>query len=617
MYLKCALAALLVAALLPHPLLAQKCNCPDIKVLIYDFDNSGAKPPWYNGGPVTSANYNQQQLYEFVDWQHAPQFGSGGFLEAAMKNNNDGQIKFFTASFHKNNDGSFSGTTGDVLAPSSGSVKEDADYIVTGKFTGSGSQFVLQVHLEDAKNREQFAETSVSLSSLKNAIEAGQQVAQQLSPLLKTIRKYQHKVRDEERPDETAISAKFELTAEQKDLKTDETTQIKLKLYDCDDNSPLKNRKIKLKPDYAEGTITPSEVETDENGEATATFKAGHKTEEVSIIAEYNYTSVTNHDAYATECGDDLKINVHANYKLTVEFEAQGHGDNGGKYHALVKGEAEVKLKKENDCYSVELANGNQMQFHVTEVIFQSNEGTATYISPKEFSNVIQVKLTDCKQPQFKIAFEGFGDPGETYAAETNYHAPMLYSLAMATLGSVNLDKMKSQAESLRQKADQYKGKEGEVDAAAKRLEQHKNDPNYMNSSQGKADMALMQQMAKSMGYDPSAIRPNAQRMQNIDNLKAMNAKQKEINQKFMQPGYFGSEEYQNDQQELSKLKTKVNMSDLANSVGIDINMLQIEAPFNPNADKPVDKIQRDRIAEVAGSKGGWEFGQFHVIIEK
>src|SRR5690349_21023805 len=135
MYLKHALIVFIAVGLMAHPLLAQQCHCPDIKVLIYDFDNSGARPPWYKGGPVTSADYNQQQLYEFVDWQHAPQFGSGGFLETAMKNNNAGEIRFFTSSFHKNADGSFSATTADAFAPSSGSINQDADYIVTGKFT--------------------------------------------------------------------------------------------------------------------------------------------------------------------------------------------------------------------------------------------------------------------------------------------------------------------------------------------------------------------------------------------------------------------------------------------------------------------------------------------------
>lgn len=595
---------------------AQKCHCPDVKVLVYDFDNSGAKPAWFKGGPVTSANYSQQQLNEFVDWQHAPQFGSGGFLEIALKNKG-GNVRFFTASFHKDADGTFSATTADVMAPSSGAVSEDVDYIVTGKFVGGGNQFVLQVHLEDARDRTAFAETSVQLSSLKNAIEAGQQAAQQLSPILETIRKYQHEVRDEKRKDETAISSKYELTAEIPELKTDERSEIKIKLFDCDDDSPLKHRKVKLKPSYAEGTITPSEVETDDNGEATATFTAGHKTEEVSIIAEYNYKSVTNHDAYATECGADLKIKVHGTYKLKVEFEAQGQGDNGAKFHALVKGEAAIKLVQENDCYKVELENGDEMNFHVEEVVFQSDEGKATYLSPKEFSNGIKVELTDCKQPKFRISFNGFGDPAETYSSETVYQAPLLYSLAAATLGSVNMNRMQNEAGKIKEKADQFKGKEAEVDAAAKRLNEHKNDPNYKNTPQGKADMKLMQDMAKAQGYNPNTVRPDPKRMQNLDNLRAMNAKQQEINKKFTTPGYIGSPAYQQDQQELAKLKAKVDMNDLTSAVGFNMNLLMIEAPFNPEADKPVDKIQKDKIKEIAGSAKGWDFGQFHITIEK
>jgi hypothetical protein len=597
---------------------AQKCNCPDLKVLLYDFDNSGAKPSWYNGGSVTSASYNQHQINEFVDWQHAPQFGSGGFLDFALKNSG-GKIHFFTGSFHKNADGSFSATTADAYEPPSGKFDEDVDYIVTGKFTGGGDHFILKVHLEDARDRSRFAETSVQISSLEKAIEAGSQAAQQLSPLLETIRKYQHKVRDEKRIDETAISGKWQLTAERTELKTGESTEIKLKMFDCDDNSPLKHRKVKLKPNFAEGTIAPAEVETDDNGEATATFTAGNKTEEVHIIAEYNYTSVTNRDAYATECGNGLRINVHGNYSLKVEFEAQGHGDNGGKYHALVKGETEVRVKQVNDCYEIELVNGKEMQFRVEEVVFKSDQGSATYAGPQTFSSPIDVSLTDCKAPKFKIAFGSFGDAGETYSTSdgADFQSPLLYSLAMATLGSANLNRMQNDAQNIKQKADQYKGKEAEVDAAARRLNEHKNDPNYVKTPQGKADMALMNQMARSQGYDPTTIRPDSKRMKNLDNLRAMNVKQQEVNKKFTQPGYVGSAEYQNDQQELSKLKSNVNMNDLTNAIGFDANALEIEAPFTIGVPKPVDKIQKDKIKEIAGSQNGWEFGQFHVTLEK
>lgn len=573
----------------------QECKCPELRVMVYDFDNSAAKPTWYKGGPVTSANYTNEQLYEFADWQHAPQSGSSGFLNTSKQQNHE--IHFFDKQV----------SNGDV------------DYIATGKFIRVGDHFLLQVQLQDAKNGDHFAELSIQLPTLKTAQEAGGEVAAKLSPLLKTIRKYQHEVRDEKRKDQTAISAKYELTSDKTDLKINETSEVKLKMYDCDDNLPLKNRKVKLKILDGKSTLSPSEVTTDGNGEAKTTFKAGSKSEKVTVYAEYQYTSVTNRNSIAGECGDDLRMNVKGYYKLTVEFEASGHGDNGAKYHALVKGETEVNIKSENDCYAIEMAHGNEMEFHVQEVIFQSDQGSATYKAPGTFTTPVTISVDCNKDPKFKIAFSSFGDPQETYSTSdgADFRSPLLNSLVTATLGSVNLARMQKETQDLKQKADNPKDKQAETDAAAKRLNQHKNDPDYLKSPQGKADMAMLHQGSKNIGDKNDDFRPDPKRMQNLENLKAQNALQQKINQKFTQPGYVGSGEYENDKQEIARLSGKVDLNSLANAAGFDMTLLQIEAPFAVGVNKPVDKVQKDKITDIAGSQSGWEFGQFHITIEQ
>jgi hypothetical protein len=314
------------------------------------------------------------------------------------------------------------------------------------------------------------------------------------------------------------------------------------------------------------------------------------------------------------------KMEDFMHFKLKIEFEASGHGDNGGKYHALVSGETEIQCKLKEGCYVWEPVDGKDMEFEVKEVIFQSDQGSANYKLPKTFSAPVTLKVNMCADdPVFKITFDSFGDPRETYTTSEGpeFQSPLLYGLAMATLGSVNLDKMKSQLNDMKQKADQFKGKEGQMDAAAKRLNDHKNDPDYLKSPQGKADMASMNEAAKSMGYDPKNFRPDPKRMQNLDNLKAMNAKQQEINKKFSDPGYIASGAYAKDQAEIAALRAKVNMNDLSDAAGFTVNLLQIEAPFTIGVPKPVDKVQKDKIREIAGSANGWEFGQFHITIEK
>src|SRR5438477_11351740 len=171
------------------------------------------------------------------------------------------------------------------------------------------------------------------------------------------------------------------------------------------------------------------------------------------------------------------KMDDFMHFKLKVDFEARGHGDNGGQYHALVNGEVEIQCKlQEGGCYVWEPVNGNTMNFEVKEVLFQSDQGKASYAGPQTFSVPVTIKVDMCADnPTLRLAFNSFGDPQETYnvSGGGTAQAQILYGLAMATLGSVNLDKMKSQADQLKTKADQFKGHEGEIDVAAKRLNQH------------------------------------------------------------------------------------------------------------------------------------------------
>jgi hypothetical protein len=255
----------------------------------------------------------------------------------------------------------------------------------------------------------------------------------------------------------------------------------------------------------------------------------------------------------------------------------------------------------------------------VVEVNFSSDQGAAVYSGPKNFTAPVALKVNMCADdPKFKISFGRFGPEQETYSSSdgVQFQSPLMYSLAIATLGSANLEKMKGQASAAKEKAEKVKGDPEKVDAAAKRLQQHKNDPNYLKTPEGKADMALMQQTARELGYDPNQ-RPDPKRMQNVENLKAMNAAQQKINAKFRTPGYIGSGEYQQDQAELAKLKGNVNMNDFTSAIGMDMNLLTIEVPFTIGLKQPVDKIKKDKINEIAGSKGGWEFGQFHVVLEE
>jgi hypothetical protein len=311
------------------------------------------------------------------------------------------------------------------------------------------------------------------------------------------------------------------------------------------------------------------------------------------------------------------KLDDFMHFKLKINFEATGHDERNGKWHALVSGETEIQCKRqEGTCYVWEPVDGKNMEFKVIDVVFSSDQGVVVYQGPPTFSTPISIRVNMCdSQPKFKIAFSSFGSPAETYKGDNGEsQAPVLYGLAIATLGSANVQRMQNNISTMKQKTDKFQGKEEEVDAAAKRLRDHENDPSYKNSAQGKADMALMQQMAKSLGIDLN--KHSEKQRNNVNNLRASVAKQREINSKLTEAGYVGSSAYSKDQQDLAKLKEKTDMTALTESAGLDENMLEIEAPFLIGSKIAVDKIQKDKIQKVVGSKGGWDYGQFTVTLE-
>ena len=312
------------------------------------------------------------------------------------------------------------------------------------------------------------------------------------------------------------------------------------------------------------------------------------------------------------------RLNDFMHFTLKIDFEASGHGDNGGKYHALASGEGKVRARIEDGCVLWETENGEELPFNVKEVLFKSDQGQASYAGPQQFTVPVSIKTNLCNgDAKIKIGFARFGADNEAYVADgQTFQSRLLYSLAMATLGSANLERMKSEATKMQQKAEKFSGKEATVDAAARRLRDHQNDPNYLKTPQGKADMNTMRQMAKDLCYS-NVKAPDQKRMKNLENLRAMNAAQQRINAKYTQPGYVGSPEYQKDQAELAKLRGGVNMNDLASASGFDMNVLVIEAPFQNGTTTLADKTQKDKIKEIAGTSNGWEFGQFHIRLEQ
>jgi hypothetical protein len=348
----------------------------------------------------------------------------------------------------------------------------------------------------------------------------------------------------------------------------------------------------------------------------------------ISLVRELDLaTGSERHDELGYKMYDWRKrLGEFMHFSLRVSFEAVGHGENGVKYHAKVTGETEVAcLLPDSACMRWETIEGGNMTFRVEEVVFQSDQGMARYKGPQTFTVPVTVEVDVCNEsPRLKLSLDRFGAEEETYVSGegAEFQTPLLYSLAMATLGSGNMGKMLSQANELNANADMSPAGQRDVDAAAKRMRAHDGDTNYIKTAQGKADLKLMQQMSGKMGgsknwkpNDPS-MRPDAGRMKNLDNLHKMNEAYRARDAKLTQAGYIGSEAYYQDQAKIDALRGQVDMQAITRPVGLNLNPLTIEMPFQTGVPQVVDQVRKDKVAEVAGSSGSWDFGQFHVTME-
>jgi hypothetical protein len=179
---------------------------------------------------------------------------------------------------------------------------EDTDYLVSGFVTGSGAGYVVHVRLEAGVTRELVAAGSAPVD-LENINASGKQAAEALTPLMEKIREFQRKKRDEDNI--YAIYPKMEVTPKKKKIKTEESTEVTIKLNDCDDFA-LKDRKVKLSATL--GRFEPQEVTIDENGEAEATFIAGNKAGWAKLTADWDWKYPCGHGPFL--CSEGAAVSI-------------------------------------------------------------------------------------------------------------------------------------------------------------------------------------------------------------------------------------------------------------------------------------------------------------------
>jgi hypothetical protein len=167
--------------------------------------------------------------------------------------------------------------------PGSGSLSY-ADYIVYSKLYQSGSGYEIIVYLETGKTREIVAQNTIQYNPAIAGVNNGKNAAQFLKPLLGKIRDFEKQKRNQ--LSDVAIEAKLEVKPQKFYLNTNESTQIILRLKDCDDFK-LPNRELNLTA--SSGALSSNSVITNNEGEAEVTYTAGSSPAWVEIYGEHVY----------------------------------------------------------------------------------------------------------------------------------------------------------------------------------------------------------------------------------------------------------------------------------------------------------------------------------------
>jgi hypothetical protein len=252
-------------------------NCPRRSIGLFDCDVQVPQPSW--GDPLSLG-----------DWLEFNFIASG--INAELFSNDpskdclsfyDGQFVIAADSLPDFDSLSYQISYNWQNLPGSGSLSY-ADYIVYSELYQSGSGYEITVYLETGKTREIVSQNTIQYNPAIVGVNNGKNAAQFLKPLLGKIREFEKQKRN--LLSDVAIEAELEVKPLKFYLNTNESTQIILRLKDCDDFK-LPNREINLTA--SSGTLSSNSVITNIDGEAQVTYTAGNSPAWVEIYAEHVY----------------------------------------------------------------------------------------------------------------------------------------------------------------------------------------------------------------------------------------------------------------------------------------------------------------------------------------
>ncbi len=167
-------------------------SCPPPRVDIFDL---GLPPNPVPPGAIAAGSPEATAYLQWLDLTTA----SGGVSQALLNEDpTRGQVEYLDQAIAEasNDNGTVSNYNPGFDTAPAGPIA-DIDYLVTGQITGSQGAYTVTVSLQDATTRAQIASGSATFADSSDSLNAAEQAAWQLTPVLEKIRDYQTKLRQQ------------------------------------------------------------------------------------------------------------------------------------------------------------------------------------------------------------------------------------------------------------------------------------------------------------------------------------------------------------------------------------------------------------------------------------
>jgi len=481
---------ILVGATVPSA--AQNCNCPTMKLYVYDtkvdfaIDKSSAS-----------------EAGKYVEAQN-----SGDWLEAAFVKQQSDEFKPYKGIRP-------GGKTGSTYEPPAGGGTESGDVDFTsfaevGR-SGNAGAFIysVTVKITDAHKGSQVAavtKTTKDLGQVDNLIDA---IIGSFGSVPDKLRNYEKQLRDQSNGSNW-ISVKYKTNADKAEMKRYQTTTVTIELFDCADQKPVANKEVTIKlSDPSVGKLDKEKVKTNDAGDAMVTFTAKNNGT-TRVYPDMTFTDIWNRSGrQATSCSDQKDITV-ADGTYKVKLEAEVTGPSG--IHYKLSGTSTTSLVPYADSTFALRPTDGTRNMQVT-VQTAGVAGKMMLKSPYNYNIPFVLNLGNVgkrvdKQAPAKISIENFspvdnkGFPqAETYTVQG--HDIVLSGNINSMFATAFMQTTQAAIQESAAKAEQDMG-------FLKRVQANQNNPAYFQTAQGKADMQQLQKMSQETGRGYSSVYGNS-----------------------------------------------------------------------------------------------------------